>query len=692
MNKLFKTFVISAVFIFSFSYLSFSQKIKSLELPPLLQQKIEDILENSETGEIDALALQNNLYGYLEFPLDINKASREELNELILLNDMQILQLKKHIADNGPLLEKYELQAVEGFDLATIQAILPFITIAGNNGLKEELQGRISQEAVVTYRRLLEKQEGFSVNIDESRRYLGDPNYLSFRYNVKTRRLSAGFVAEKDAGEQLINPKNKVGVDYLSGYVFAKNIGIFKRVALGDYKLEFGQGLSVWTSRAFGKTADIYSVKRNTNTIDPFRSIDGNPFMRGAAAMIRNNKWEITPFISYNSYDATVNNVETDSSIFGLDNDIQFSSFYSNGFHRTEAELNKKNNVNILHAGVIPKYKFNSGSVSLLAANRTILNGTFTPRIDKFNTFAVDSTKNSTQLALSYDYIWKNILFFGEASRNLNGGLGLIQGAIISLDPKLNLIFHYRDYARNFISFVSNPIREVSNTSERGLYTGLELQITKGISFSGYYDYFNNTWPTRSNYGVNGGYEYLAQLNFIKSKKTTFYIRYREEQKRRNNNISNFANSDLQTRRNLRFHLQTKPSETFVLKTRIEFSDFNFLEDISKGVLLYQDLNFSPLNSNFSYTFRYALFDTDDFNSRIYAYENDVLYSFSVPAYYSKGSRVYGMINCRIGRNIKLQVRLSQTLYEDRNTIGSGLTEIQDNSRTDLRTVLKIKF
>lgn len=667
----------------------YTQNNTEEEIASLIQQQIEFILENSDVEEVDALALQSNLYYYYEYPLNLNEASLEELKEFMLLNDLQALHLKKHIAENGPLLSVYELQAIDGFDLNTVRSILPFVHIRDHVNLRSEFQSKLSQEAIITFNRVLEEQIGYTNQLEEERRYLGSPNYYSFRYNVRTRRLSAGIVAEKDAGEEVFGESQKNGFDYYSAHFFAKDLGIMKQLALGDYKLEFGQGLSVWTSRAFNKTADVYTIKRNTKTIAPSRSIDGNFFMRGAAATLGSNKVTATMFASYNTYDATIQN--QDSLLSGVDDDILFSSFYSNGYHRTQSELAKKNNVKAVYSGVIPKFQFDRGSISLLAMNRRLLNGTFQPRVYNYNQFAVDSFNNSTQLALSYDYIWKNILLFGEASKNTKGGLGFVQGAMISLDPKLNIILHYRYYPKDFLSMIANPVRESSNYNEEGFYTGFDLKFSPKLTLQGYFDSFANKWLSRSNYRPGKGFEYLFQLNYVKSKQTSFYIRYKEEEKGRNISSETVSQVVPQIRRSFRLNFQHSPVKQWELRTRVELSAFSH-EDTSKGVLLFQDFIYKPNLSKFSFTARYALFDTDNYDSRIYAYENDVQYTFLVPAYYYKGSRAYILVNYKFNRNIKLQLKLAQTLYENRNTIGSGLDEISGNAKTTIRALLRVKF
>jgi hypothetical protein len=82
---------------------------------------------------------------------------------------------------------------------------------------------------------------------------------------------------------------------------------------------------------------------------------------------------------------------------------------------------------------------------------------------------------------------------------------------------------------------------------------------------------------------------------------------------------------------------------------------------------------------------RYALFDTDTYDSRIYEYESDMLYSFSIPAFYDKGSRVYLMAKVSSSGNMDFWIKYSCTQYANKETISSGLYEIKGNRKSEIK-------
>ena len=108
--------------------------------------------------------------------------------------------------------------------------------------------------------------------------------------------------------------------------------------------------------------------------------------------------------------------------------------------------------------------------------------------------------------------------------------------------------------------------------------------------------------------------------------------------------------------------------------------------------MFYQDVLLRPKNFPVIVTARYAIFDTDDFNSRIYAYENDLLNSFSVPAYFFRGSRVYLNLRYRGIRNLTLEARIAQTYLSNRDVFGSANDQIDGNVRTEARAQLRYNF
>ena len=174
------------------------------------------------------------------------------------------------------------------------------------------------------------------------------------------------------------------------------------------------------------------------------------------------------------------------------------------------------------------------------------------------------------------------------------------------------------------------------------------------------------------------------------------YVRIREKNKQENTAVNLTEGIDYlvyEKQTSYRFNYSYKISETFKIKGRAELVNYDKEESpFETGYLLYQDVAFKPKSNPFSFTFRYAIFDTKSYNSRIYAYENDVLYSFSIPAYYNRGTRTYLTVKYKIRRGIDFWLRYAITYYDNVDVISSGLEEIQGNHKQEIKAQVRFKF
>jgi len=173
-------------------------------------------------------------------------------------------------------------------------------------------------------------------------------------------------------------------------------------------------------------------------------------------------------------------------------------------------------------------------------------------------------------------------------------------------------------------------------------------------------------------------------------------IRDRVRSRLKPRNISGSSDAitqqDMQNTNSIRLHYSQKINKQFSVKSRIEISQYQFNGEKSNGLVMYQDLIYSLKKHPLKLYGRYAIFDTDDYNSRIYTFENDLLYVFSVPGLFNQGFRTYLMAKYAIGRKIDLWLRWSRTTFTDQKTISSGLEEINGNFRSEIKAQLKIRF
>ncbi|MDB5205109.1 MAG: helix-hairpin-helix protein [Flavisolibacter sp.] len=644
------------------------------ELPVTTQQQLENL--GDETLEDDALLMQ--LAFYHMHPVNLNTATAEDLQPLRFLTDLQIATLIRYRSVFGKLLDIYELQAVPGFDLLTIKKLQPYVFVGVAVTAKESLLSRFSggnQYALFRLSRVLEKAKGYNTSLNSY--YPGDRNHLLFRYRYQYKTsLYYGVVADKDAGEQFFKGAQKAGFDFYSIHFFARNLGMIKALALGDYVINLGQGLTQWQSLGFGKSVEAMNIKRQSAVLLPYRSAGEFTFNRGAAATIRFNKFEATGFISYKKFSG---NLATDS----VD---RFTSFGTSGYYRTENEVADRYKLSDLSFGGNLSYQ--NGYLKI-GANAVMhqFSRPMQKSNEPYNYFAYTG-KQAFNASIDYSYTYNNMHLFGEAAVDKNLATAFVQGALISLDPKVDVSILYRNISPKYSSLFGNAFTESTlPTNERGLYAGILIRPVYRWQLSAYADFYEAPFLKYRVNAASRGCDYLIQLSYLPNKKSEIYLRYRAENKPVNETGTRIAiNFPVEKlRQNLRLHYVTQVNAAISLVGRTEIIWFDKKgREAEEGFLTYIETSYrAPYKIKGNIRLQY--FETGGYNSRIYAYESDVLYSFSIPAFFDKGFRYYFMISYDLTKRLSLWLRIAQTLYRGKEVIGSGLDEIQGARRTEIK-------
>jgi hypothetical protein len=686
------------VLFFLFFPLLLIAQIDTLEQPSKANQLIEDFFQNTDSeGGFDFNTLFEDLEFYLEEPLNLNTATPEELYNLRLLSDIQINALLNHRQQAGELLTIYELQSIPSFDLATIRAILPYVTV---NGSLDDYQLSVrsmlkegKNELFVRWSRIVEEQQGFSLL--DGQRYLGSPDQLYVRYRHSySNKLSYGFTAEKDRGEEFFQGSNEQGFDFYSAHLFLQNYNkTIKAVALGDYAVSFGQGLILFSGFGNRKSSIVMNIKRTENVLRRYTSVNESQFFRGAATTIALGKHlELTALASFRKRDANV--LESDTiEIDDLPPSI--SSLDLDGLHRTPNEIEDKNAINQQSFGGQLRWRGDRGHIAFNALHERLDASLTTFRPQPYNLFNL-SGDEVTNVSIDYSYIYQNYNFFGETAVSSNGAIATINGLLMGLDPKIDLAVLFRHYPRDYRALNANPFGEVrGGNNETGLYFGIVARPVKHLIFSAYFDTWRHPWLRFNVDAPSTGYEYRCRLTYSLKRDLEIYVEVRNEVKDINipkiegNNNFTLPRQTFQTR----LHIAKKVSKTLELRSRLEvgFTD-NDINDRQNGILLYQDIIYKPSGIPFSFNTRFAIYDTDGFQARFYAFENNLLYTFAIPPYYNRGTRFYFNIRYKGIKNLMLEARIAQTYWADQDSVGSLLDRVDGPVRTEVGAQLKYNF
>ena len=677
----------------------FSLGLMAQEKNDIIQQRIEFISEQVESEGLDLTDVIEQLNFLYDNPINLNSAKMEDLQELGLLTDIQISDLLLHRRLFGKFISIYEIQGLQYWDMNTIRLVLPFVRVDDkldqlHVGLKEAFQqGKF--EAYFRYQTIVEDRAGYedvpdSIQENSNSYYYGngDRYYTRLRFSYRTN-LSVGVTAEKDPGEQFFKGNQKNGFDFYSAHAFYKGGKYFKSLALGDYQVQIGQGLNLWSGYAFGKTADVTNVKKSANPLKPYTSVDETRFLRGAAFEVGYKDFSLTTFGSYKGVDASI---IADSLI----EEQEFvSSINLTGFHRTNSEVARKNTLNEIIAGSNLRYRkrnFHAGIAGVYQGyDRSYVKDTL-----PYNQFDFRG-KNTVGLSADYSWVIKNFNFFGEiATSTYSWGLANVHGVLFSMDSRASMSVVYRNYSKDYQTFYNAGFAEGGKAqNESGLYAGLKLNLTRQFAVNTYIDVFKFPWMKYQVDGPSNGHEFMIQPSYKPRRGTELYVRFREQRRQKNSRDSDGTITGLEdiTQRNYRLNLNFKVSESVTLKSRIEYVTINRASNTPEdGFIITQDILFKPKSFPVDLSLRYALFDTDSYDSRIYTYENNALYVFSVPSYYYRGSRAYAMIRYTFARKFDLWVRYGVSIYANRKTLGSGSEQITGNTKSDVTIQLRMKF
>lgn len=662
------------------------------EPPVTIEEQLENMTEANEDAVTEDDSYLQDLDHFIREPINLNYADEGLLQQLNLLTPLQISNLLQYRKAFGKFLHLYEIQAIPGWDIFTIKKILPYIRVSETADIVGSVLSRLkggNQTILLRGSQVLEKSKGYLLDSSSAKNYYpGSPQKILLRYKYKYKNsLQYGITAEKDAGEQFFKGAQKNGFDFYSAHFFVKNIGIIKSIALGDYSFNLGQGLTSWQSLSFNKGAEILNIKRQAETIRPYNSAGEIEFHRGAAITLEKKQWEVTGMISYRKLDGGFN-VDT------LNHEDYISSLQVSGFHRTANEIAGKHSQGQFTLGGNLKYTTDRFHIGVNAVNYTFEYPIIKQDVE-YNKYAL-SGKKLGNYSIDYSYTFKNMHFFGEVATDNNNNKAFINGLALSTNSRVDMSFLYRNISRGYQSLYSSAFTENTRpNNESGFYTGVTITPTDHLRINAYADFFHFPWLKYRTDAPTSGADYMVQIIYKPNRQVEIYTRYRTETKPINYNpYSQPLNPVIgKTKQGLRTQFSYKLNPTFTFRSRVELSWFDKKGDAPEnGFLIYSDVLYKPLLKPFSGNIRLSWFETDGYDSRLYAFENDVLYGYSIPVFFDKGYRYYVNLKYGITRKLSVWSRFAQTIYSDKKIIGSGLDEIKGNKKTEVKLQLMYNF
>ena len=668
--------------------------VNNLSAQHVLEEIAEQLITNDEDNAYQWENLFEELSDLKENPLNINSATKEQLERFPFLNSQLIENILYYLYKYGAMVSINELMVVEDMDLATFRLLKPFITCQP----LEEKTHTPTLKSILKYGKQelsarmdipLYTRAGYQpftsdyIKENPNKRYLGPSFYHNLRYKFRyTDKVYIGFTAEKDPGEPFFAGNNKKGYDYYSPYFYIRDFGKIRALALGNYRLNYGYGLVMNTDFNMGKTTALNTLLNRESGIKKHSSTDEYNYFQGIAGSIQlSEHFTADAFYSYRQMDGIVDN-------------RFITSLKEDGYHRIPRDYEKKNSLTNQLIGSNIQYNgknFELGLTAVYNFFNKVLNPTYRP----YNKYYPRGS-DFFNLGANYKFFLKKLTWMGEVAMDKDRRMAMLN--TLRYRPKANfqLIAMHRFYDVAYQSMYARSVGEGSMVqNESGFYLGMEADELWYFKLTAYIDFFYFPWK-KYQMTKNGtrGIDGVIQLDYSPTHELDMFIRYRYKNKFKDYNP---AEGDKITvpyiQQKGRYQLTYSPNDELVLKTTADVVHNAYQhKDPSKGFLIKQSIGYKfpklPLQLDASV----AWFKTDDYASRITVYEKSLLYSFSMPSFYGEGERFSFNTRYELNKHIVLQGKYACTHYRDREVISSGLEQIEGNLKSDLYFQVQFKF
>ena len=671
------------------------------------QQVYEEVMDIGETDDDAGVALHDS-YELLEQlagqPIDINKATRDDLEQLPFLSAQQIMDIQEYLYRYGPMRSLGELRMIRSLDYQQIR-LLPFFVYVNSEEdaslnthpssftppPSSPLTSLTSHPSPLTPKSTLSAtlRVPFYRRRGDRNGYLGYPYRHTLRYELTAGRQSGrqwrvGFVGAQDAGEPFFANGNKWGYDVYSYYAQLRNLGRLDNLVVGKYRLSAGMGLVLGQSFQLGKLATLQSGGRSVSTLRPHTSRSVADYLQGAAAtitLLRGNRRQadvpelhLTAFASYRPLDATLNG------------DSAAQTIVTNGYHRTPTEMAKKGNTHQTAAGA--HLTFHRGAVRLGATTvYAQLDRSLEPQRQTLYRRYFAHGEHFFNTGIDYAYTHHRFALGGETAVDAYGHLATVNTASLRATDRLTLMFLQRFYSYRYATLHGHGFGQGGSRvqNESGIYLGATWNPVRHLQLQGYADYAHHPWAQYQVALPSDDIDLLVQATW-RERHWSLTARHQSHLRKKDNDDKTALIRNNKHRERLAVTWQQGP---WALKTQADMTH-HVGKSTEGGWLLSEQASYGGKWLTLSAMAAY--FDTDSYQSRIYAYERQLQHEISFPTYYGEGIRLALMARADITQKLRLSTRLGYTNYFDRSTIGSGLQLIPHSHQTDLDVQLRWKF
>ena len=634
-------------------------------------EQLSDIDETESVSWETAYELLSDL---AEYPIDLNQAGRDDIDQLFFLTKQQREELGEYLDRYAPIRSLGELAMIESLDIVRRRLLSYFVKIGPAASKRFPTLSHIAKYGRHTL--LATAKIPFYERKGDTNGYLGHPYKHWLKYEFACGQyVKLGLVGAQDAGEPWFAGRNRYGYDYYSFYLQLKDMGRLKKLVVGRYRLKFGLGIAMNTDFGFGKLATLSWLGNASAAVRPHASRSEGNYLQGAAATVGlTRELSLTGFISYRKIDGMLNK---DSA--------SISTIVKTGYHRTLREMSRKHNTEELLTGAHLRL-FKNGFHVALTGFATRLSRELRPKTTQLHRQYYLAGKAFWNTSADYGYTGSRLSVQGETATGNTHALATIHSASYQCTSTWSVVAVQRFYSYKYASLFSQSFSDGGTVqNESGLYIGTNWQPLRHLVLKAYADYAYSPWPKYQVSQSSSVWDYLLSAHY-QHERWQLQGRYRLRIRQKDTDHKSALANETTHRGRLSAAFET---HRWLFKTQADAACCRYPSN-SFGYMITQHIGYRHrLLQAFA---NIAYFCTDDYRSRLYTYERGMLYTFALPVFSGQG--MHYMINLRIEPNdsLMLMAKLNITDYFDRDHIGNSYQRIEGSAQTDLEMQLRWRF
>lgn len=625
-------------------------------------------LEISDDFSEDTEELHSNLSKYYENPIDWNNATHQQLADLLFIPDQIIDELLYYVYIYGPVHSINELRLVPYVDDKLFDLLPSVLTVSDSIQSphwsdpfpysSHKFTSRTDFEA--------ERRQGYKTGA-----YPGPPFRQLLKYNTEASpSFSAAVTLETDAGE----PWNVRGFDLYRAYAQFSSFLNDSRVVVGTYRASFGCGLIIGAS-SYGNFPSRLRAKRSSYSIRGYSGTSEAPSLNGVAASIVPVKGlNLTAVYGYSPIDAHIVNGS-------------WTSVIDDGRHRTLSEQTNNYSLNLhtIAAHLLYSHRF-------FSVGATAYGGFFSLPSAIFG-------KRQWAVSLDYSAKYRAFSFSGETSLSQHNAIATTNFLTITPLPELSFVLNIRHFSDSYHSFWAKSYSRYDRVSgEDGISLSAIFPVCRNMIIDLFADVTRNNVAANTSLRDPLYYDFRARYtaSFRNSSTLRLYFRFKQQQSSYlplNEHIKDVSEEQVYL---INLQYRCPFANGFTTTSGAQFSLARELRDVwssnTLGWLIYQDLDYQLAKTGLLFRLRLAVFDTPLWANRFYLNEANIAESSYSPVIYGEGFRWYFIMKYNARCGLSAQLRIAQTIYADRQEIGSSHDLTSSPHRTEFSILLSYRF